>query len=132
MLFLVGAALYALVVAALGILLGTLSTTMGQFGLLAMPVLMVTQLLSGSSTPMESMPVWLQYVMQTISPTPHFVAFAQAVLFRGADITIVWRPLLAMLIIGSVYFAVRHEPLPARYFWELNDMVRVKERTMAR
>lgn len=104
-LFLIGAALYALVVAALGILLGTLSTTMGQFGLLAMPVLMITQLLSGSSTPMESMPVWLQYVMQTISPTPHFVAFAQAVLFRGADLTIVWRPLLAMLIIGSVYFA---------------------------
>jgi ABC-2 type transport system permease protein len=106
LLFLVGAALYALVVAALGILLGTLSTTMGQFGLLAMPVLMVTQLLSGSSTPMESMPVWLQYAMQTISPTPHFVAFAQAVLFRGADLSIVWRPLLAMLIIGSVYFAV--------------------------
>jgi ABC-2 type transport system permease protein len=104
-LFLVGAALYALVVAALGILLGTLSTTMGQFGLLAMPVLMITQLLSGSSTPMESMPVWLQYVMQTISPTPHFVAFAQGVLFRGADLSLVWRPLLAMLIIGSVYFA---------------------------
>ena len=106
LLFLVGAALYALVVAALGILLGTLSTTMGQFGLLAMPVLMVAQLLSGSSTPMETMPVSLQYVMQTISPTPHFVAFAQAVLFRGADLSIVWRPLLAMLIIGSVYFAV--------------------------
>jgi len=106
LLFLLGAALYALVVAALGILLGTLATTMGQFGLLAMPVLVVTQLLSGSSTPMESMPVWLQYVMQTISPTPHFVAFAQAVLFRGADLSIVWQPLVAMLIIGSVYFAV--------------------------
>jgi ABC-2 type transport system permease protein len=106
LLFLLGAALYALVVAALGILLGTLSTTMGQFGLLAMPVLIVTQLLSGSSTPMESMPVWLQHVMQTISPTPHFVAFAQAVLFRGADLSIVWRPLVAMLIIGSVYFAI--------------------------
>jgi ABC-2 type transport system permease protein len=106
LLFLLGAAIYALVVAALGIMLGTLATTMGQFGLLAMPVLMVTQLLSGSSTPMESMPVWLQHVMQTISPTPHFVAFSQAVLFRGADITLVWRPLVAMLIIGAVYFAI--------------------------
>ena len=106
LLFLLGAAIYALVVAALGIMLGTLATTMGQFGLLAMPVLMVTQLLSGSSTPMESMPVWLQYVMQTISPTPHFVSFAQAVLFRGADLTLVWRPLVAMAIIGVVYFAV--------------------------
>jgi len=71
-----------------------------------MPVLMVTQLLSGSSTPMESMPVWLQYVMRTVSPTPHFVSFAQAVLFRGADITLVWRAMAAMLIIGAVYFAV--------------------------
>jgi ABC-2 type transport system permease protein len=105
LLFLLGAAEYALVVAALGILLGTLATTMGQFGLLAMPVLMVTQLLSGSSTPMESMPVWLQYVIQTISPTPHFVSFSQAVLFRGADLSLVWQPLLAMFVIGSVYFA---------------------------
>jgi ABC-2 type transport system permease protein len=71
-----------------------------------MPVLMVTQLLSGSSTPMESMPVWLQYFIQTISPTPHFVQFAQAVLFRGADLTLVWRPLVAMLAIGVVYFTV--------------------------
>jgi ABC-2 type transport system permease protein len=105
-LFTIGAAIYALVVAALGILLGTLSTTMGQFGLLAMPIMMVTQLLSGSSTPMESMPVWLQYLVQILSPTPHFVAFAQAVLFRGADITLVWQPLAAMLIIGSAYFAI--------------------------
>src|ERR1700745_3629474 len=105
-LFMIGAALYALVVAALGILLGTLSTTMGQFGLLAMPVLIVTQLLSGSSTPMESMPVWLQYLIKTISPTPHFVSFAQAVLFRGADISLVWQELAAMLAIGIVYFTV--------------------------
>jgi ABC-2 type transport system permease protein len=106
LLFLFGAAIYALVVAALGIMLGTLATTMGQFGLLAMPVLIVTQLLSGSSTPMESMPVWLQYLVKTISPTPHFVAFAQAVLFRGADITLLWQPLVAMFAIGVVYFVI--------------------------
>jgi len=106
MLFVFGAAIYSLVVAALGIMLGTLATTMGQFGLLAIPVLMVTQLLSGSSTPMESMPVWLQYLVQTVSPTPHFVTFSQAVLFRGADITLVWRPVLAMVAIGIVYYAV--------------------------
>ncbi len=106
LLFIFGAAIYSLVVAALGIMLGTLATTMGQFGLLAIPVLMVTQLLSGSSTPMESMPVWLQTVVQIVSPTPHFVAFAQAVLFRGAEVTLVWRELLAMVVIGAVYYAV--------------------------
>jgi ABC-2 type transport system permease protein len=78
---------------------------MGQFGLLAIPVLVVMQLLSGSSTPIESMPVWLQYLMQTISPTPHFVAFAQAVLYRGADLPLVWSQLVTLVVIGSIYFA---------------------------
>jgi ABC-2 type transport system permease protein len=104
-LFLAGAALYAFTVAALGILLGTQASSMGQFGLLAIPVLVIMQLLSGGATPMESMPVWLQYVMRIISPTPHFVAFAQAVLYRGAGFTIVLPWLLAMAAIGSVYFA---------------------------
>jgi ABC-2 type transport system permease protein len=61
-------------------------------------------LLSGSSTPMESMPVWLQYLMKVISPTPHFVAFAQGVLYRGADLSIVWSEIFATAAIGSVYF----------------------------
>ena len=104
-LFLAGAALYAFTVAALGILLGTQTTSMGQFGLLAIPVLVIMQLLSGGTTPMESMPVWLQYVMRIISPTPHFVAFAQAVLYRGAGFSIVWPWLLAIAAIGSAYFA---------------------------
>jgi ABC-2 type transport system permease protein len=104
-LFITGATLYALTVAALGILLGTIATTMGQFALLAAPVLLVMQLLSGGATPMESMPVWLQHVMRVISPTPHFVAFSQAVLYRGADLSIVWPDLVAMAVIGSIYFA---------------------------
>ncbi len=91
-------------VAALGILLGTIANNMGQFGLLAIPVLLVMELLSGSATPMESMPVWLQYLMQTVSPTPHFVLFAQAVLYRGADLFVVWPQLVAMAAIGAVYF----------------------------
>jgi ABC-2 type transport system permease protein len=104
-LFLAWATLYTLTVAALGILLGTIAGTMGQFALLAAPVLLIMQLLSGGATPMESMPVWLQYLMQIISPTPHFVAFSQAVLYRGADSAIVWPLLAAMAVIGSVYFA---------------------------
>ncbi|HEV7259201.1 MAG TPA: ABC transporter permease [Bosea sp. (in: a-proteobacteria)] len=104
-LFLAGAALYAFTVAALGIMLGTLATTMGQFGLLAIPILVLMQLLSGASTPMESMPVWLQYVMKTVSPTPHFVAFSQAVLYRGAGLSVVWPQLVTLVVIGIVYFS---------------------------
>jgi ABC-2 type transport system permease protein len=106
LLFLFGSSIYVFTVAALGILLGTIAATMGQFGLLAIPVLLVMMLLSGGTTPMESMPVWLQYLMQTISPTPHFVTFAQDVLYRGADFSIVWPQILAITVIGSVYFVL--------------------------
>ncbi len=103
-LFLFGAMLYTIAAATLGILLGTITSTMGQFALLAAPILLVIQMLSGGMTPMEGEPVWLQYLMRIIFPTPHFVDFSQAVLFRGADFSIVWPELAAMTAIGSVYF----------------------------
>ena len=58
-LFLGGTVLYEISVAALGILLATFTGTMGQFGLLVVPVLVILNLLSGSATPPESMPDWL-------------------------------------------------------------------------
>jgi ABC-2 type transport system permease protein len=103
-LFLGGACIYVFTVAALGIALGTVASTMGQFGLLSIPVLLVMMLLSGSTTPLESMPVWLKYIMMVISPTPHFVIFAQDVLYRGADFSIVWPEIVATAVIGVVYF----------------------------
>jgi len=62
---------------------------MGQFGLLVIPALVVLNLLSPSTTPMESIPEWRQHEMQ-VMPTPHFVS-AQAVLHRAAGFEIVWR-----------------------------------------
>ena len=105
LLFVLGTAIYAFAVAALGILLGTLATTMGQFGLLAIPVFVVTQLLSGATTPMESMPLWLQWIMRIFSPTPHFVAFSQGVLYRGAGLDVVWPEIAKIIAIGAAYFA---------------------------
>jgi ABC-2 type transport system permease protein len=106
LLFLAGACVYVFTVAALGIALGTIASTMAQFGLLSIPVLLVMMLLSGSTTPLESMPVWLKYLMLVISPTPHFVIFAQDVLYRGADASIVWPEIVATAAIGSVFFSV--------------------------
>jgi ABC-2 type transport system permease protein len=106
LLFLGGSCFYVFTVAALGIALGTIASTMAQFGLLSIPVLLVMMLLSGSTTPLESMPVWLKYVMLVISPTPHFVIFAQDVVYRGADASIVWPEIVATAAIGSVFFGV--------------------------
>ncbi len=103
-LFILGAVFFAMATAALGIVLGTIASTMGQFGLLVMPVMTLLMLLSGGSTPMESMPLWLQYVMKIFTPTPHFISFSQAVLFRGAGFSLVWTQLLALALIGTAYF----------------------------
>lgn len=96
---------YQFSVTALGILVATVSTSMAQFGLIVMPILIVMNLLSGSTTPMESMPIWLQNVMQ-LSPSTHFVALAQAVLYRGAGMAVIWPDLLALAAIGAAFFGL--------------------------
>jgi ABC-2 type transport system permease protein len=105
LLFLGGTVLYEISVAALGILLATFTGTMGQFGLLTIPVLVILNLLSGSATPPESMPDWLIEVMK-VTPTPHFVSFAQAVLYRAAGLDLVWRQLAALAAITLAFFGV--------------------------
>lgn len=104
-LFLAGTLLYQFSVTALGILVATFTTSMAQFGLLSIPILVILQLLSGSSTPLETMPVWLQNAMQ-LAPTTHFVSFSQAVLYRGAGLDIVWPQLLAMAVISAAIFGI--------------------------
>ena len=105
LLFVAGTVVYQISIGALGILLATFTASMGQFGLLLIPVVTVLDLLSGSTTPMESMPVWLQHAMQ-FAPTTHFVAFAQAVLYRAAGLDIVWPQLLALAGFTIFFFGV--------------------------
>lgn len=103
--FLAGALIYMFAVTSLGILIATFTTSMPQFGLVAMPVLLVMILLSGSMTPMDTMPLWLQDAMQ-VSPSTQFVRFAQAVLYRGAGIELVWPQLAAMVAISAVSYGL--------------------------
>jgi ABC-2 type transport system permease protein len=82
-LFLTGAALHLFATTSMGIFLATLTRSMSQFGLLVMLVLLPLQILSGNLTPRESLPEIVQYIMLSMSVT-HFVALAQAILYRGA------------------------------------------------
>ena len=101
-LFAAGLTIYLFSVTALGIMLATIVRSMPQFGLLAFPVFIVMSLLSGGQTPLESMPIFLQKVMQFV-PSTHFVSFSQAVLFRDATPAMVWPQMAAMFAIGSAY-----------------------------
>ncbi|BAF90390.1 putative ABC-2 type transport system permease protein [Azorhizobium caulinodans ORS 571] len=103
-LFLLGVAFYLFFSASFGIFLGTVSGSMPQLGLLFILTILPMNLLSGGFTPLESMPQWMQWATQ-LSPSTHFVAFAQAILYRGAGFEVVWPRFLAVLAIGGLFFA---------------------------
>ena len=102
-LFLAVATLHLFVTTSIGIFMATLARSMPQFGLLIMLVLLPMQMLSGGTTPRESMPILAQNIMQ-VAPTTHFVAAAQAILYRGAGFDVVWPQVLALIVIGAVFF----------------------------
>ena len=104
-LFMVGVVIYLFFATAIGIFLGTVARSMPQLGLLYMLVYMPMNMLSGSNTPLESMPAWLATVMQA-SPSTHFVSFAQSILYRGAGIDVVWPQFLIVALIGGLFFGL--------------------------
>ena len=106
-LFLAGAAVNLFATTAMGIFLGTFARSMPQFGLLLMLVILPLQLLSGGATPRESMPEIVQFVMLA-APTTHFVMLAQAILYRGAGLAVVWPQFLSLAAIGAVFFCYAH------------------------
>lgn len=104
-LFLCGAALHLFAVTSLAIFLATYARTMPQFALLLILILLPLLALAGGLTPRESMPEPVQIVMLG-APTTHFVMLAQAILYRGAGIEVVWRPFLALALIGTTLFCI--------------------------
>jgi len=104
-LFLVGATLHLFATTSLGIFLGTLARSMPQFGLLMMMVLLPLQILSGATTPRESMPAFVQFVMQA-APNTHFVMLAQGILYRGAGLSVVWPQFVSLALIGTILFVL--------------------------
>ncbi len=101
LLFLLVTALQLFATTAMGIFMATVARSMPQFGLLLILVLLPLQLLSGGMTPRESMPELIQTIMLA-APNTHFVAAAQAILYRGAGLSVVWPQMLCLLLIGGV------------------------------
>ena len=99
-----GVLLYLFFATALGLYLGTISRSMAQFALLIVLMIMVLQLLSGGSTPVESQPGWLQAATYFL-PSRHFVSFSQVIIYRGGGLTAVWRNFAMVGVIGLAFFS---------------------------
>jgi ABC-2 type transport system permease protein len=98
-----GVLLYLFFATALGLYLGTISRSMAQFALLIILVIVVLQLLSGGSTPVESQPRWLQ-AMTYFLPSRHFVSFSQVIIYRGGGLSAVWRQFSMVGLVGLAFF----------------------------
>ncbi|QSA95791.1 ABC transporter permease [Methylococcus sp. EFPC2] len=102
-LFMAATALYLFAATSIGIFLATVARSMPQLGLLSILVVFPITTLSGNTTPLDSMPEAIQRIM-ACSPSTHFVKIAQAVLYRGAGVDLVWQEMAWVAGIGSVFF----------------------------
>ncbi len=83
--------------------LATVAGSMPQFGLLLMLILLPLQVLSGATTPRESMPEIIQTIM--LARAQHAFRHSGAIhSFSGAGLGVVWPQFLALFVIGSVLF----------------------------
>lgn len=103
-LLLAGTTVYLAAAAAIGMFLGTMARSMAQFALLVIMVIIPIIMLSGGMGAIESQPDLVQRLTLAL-PSRHFLAFAKAVVFRGAGLGSVWVELALMAGLGATFFA---------------------------
>ena len=100
-LFMFGVTIHLIASTSIGIFLATIAKDMPQFGILMILVIIPLLTLSGASSPIESMPQFIQY-LSVCFPTTQFVLASQAITFRGAGLDVVWKHFLALAGLSAV------------------------------
>ncbi len=77
------ASVYLLVVLGMGLLVSTLSDTMQQAMFISWFFLVVFILMSGLFTPVESMPLWAQY-LNKLNPIAYFIQINRMIMLKGS------------------------------------------------
>lgn len=106
-LVLVFAAAMIYLVAALGIGLwiSTLAETQQQAMFITFFILVIYVLMSGLFTPIDSMPRPVQWLTE-LNPVKHFIVIMRAVLVKGAGLTEILTPLLALVAYAATVLAL--------------------------
>jgi ABC-2 type transport system permease protein len=99
------AAVYLAVALGIGLWVSTVAETQQQAMFLSFALNMVYLLMSGLFTPVQSMPVWAQWVAE-LSPVKHFIVIMRSVLVKGADLAAVAVPLGVLAAYGAVVLAL--------------------------
>jgi ABC-2 type transport system permease protein len=97
--------LYLMTTLSLGLLISTISATQQQAFMGGFMIMMPAMLLSGITTPIRSMPTWLQ-PLTMVNPLRHYADVLRAVLVRGAGLEAVLPQLLILAGFGVVLATV--------------------------
>lgn len=102
-LFLAMTAIFLLSAIALGVFIAAYSRTLQQALLLSFFGLFPLMFLSGSLTPVEAMPEFLQS-LSLLSPLRYYMDIVIGIFLKGAGLAVLWDEALAMLVIGVPLF----------------------------
>ncbi len=96
-------ALFVFTTAGMGLAAATLTRNQAQVGMMTLLVVAPMLLLSGLTAPMEAMPAWVRHLM-ALSPLRYFIEITHGILLKGAGLDTLWRPMLAMALLGGTLF----------------------------
>jgi ABC-2 type transport system permease protein len=95
--------IYIFTALSIGLLISALVSTQQLAIMLALITTMLPSImLSGFIFPITSMPKILQLFTNVI-PATHFLIIIRGIMLKGTDMTLLWRPLLALIIIGFIF-----------------------------
>ena len=95
--------LHVFTTAGFGLVAATMAKNQAQVGMMTLFVVGPMLLLSGITSPYESMPQWVQTVM-TFSPLRYYIDITYGVMLKGAGLDLLWKPVVAMLLLGGALF----------------------------
>ncbi|MEZ5238962.1 MAG: ABC transporter permease [Microthrixaceae bacterium] len=100
-----GGVVFLMTTMGFGVLISTVSVTQGQAIQLALMVTLPQVLLSGMVFPLGSMAAgvrWIAYLL----PLTYFVEISRDVMMRGTDFSAMWRPYVALAVLGGAVFSL--------------------------
>jgi len=97
--------LYILSGLGIGLLISTTSRTQQEAFLTTFLIFMPTILLSGLMFPVNSMPVFFQW-LTLVNPMRHYLEIVRGIFLKGADISALWHQFLALLLLGTGMLAI--------------------------
>ncbi len=106
--------LYVITVLALGLIFSTIARNQQQAMMMVLPATVLpTIVLSGFIFPIASMPLFLQVVAHLI-PATYFLEIVRGIILKGVGPIVLWKNLLALMGIGTVFFVVSIRKFNAR------------------